>query len=95
MKTVNASEKAIALCSVKSRKTEDLTQQETSDLMAWCDAQSSDLWDGMKLQEILNVYRVSADYISWEAWAIEDCRAAYKAWNKAIVDPGNKLISRD
>jgi hypothetical protein len=30
-----------------------------------------------------------------EGWAEEDWRAAYAAWNRAVIDPGNKMRPRD
>lgn len=95
MKTVAADPRHIALCSVKAERAADLTREETRDLMSWCDYQTEDLWSNMSLQEILNVYRASAEYTTWEAWADEDWRAAYKAWNGAVIDPGNKMKPRD
>lgn len=88
---ITVSPKALALCSVKSAKASDLTRDEAADLMAWCDCQTEDLWDGMTLQEILNVYRASAEYVTWEDWAMDDRRAAHKAWNAAVIAPGNKM----
>ena len=62
--------------------------------MHWCDCQSESLWAAMSLQEILNVYRASAEYVTWEGWASEDWKAAHAAWNRAIIDPENKMIPR-
>jgi hypothetical protein len=49
----------------------------------------------MSLQEILNVYRATAEYDTFEGWAEEDWRAAYAAWNRAVIKPGNKMQPRD
>ncbi len=94
-KTVAVDPKTLSLCAVKADKAENLTRDETAALMAWCDCQSEDLWEGMSLQEILNVYRATAEYISFEAWADDDWRAAYKAWNSAVIDKGNKMKPRE
>jgi hypothetical protein len=93
-KTVKVDPKHLALCAVKADRAENLTREEAQILMNWCDHQSEDLWDGLSLQEILNVYRASAEMVDWEGWASEDWRAAYKAWNSAVIDPGNKMRPR-
>lgn len=94
-KTVKVDAKALALCAVKAERAEDLTLEEIDALVGWCDCQNADLWDGMGLQEILNVYRATAEYVTFEAWADEDWRAAYKAWNAAVIKPGNKMKPRN
>jgi len=83
--------KFLQLCTVKSEKAQDLTRDEICALMGWCDCQEDALWDSMSLQEILNVYRVSAEWDTWEGWASEDVKAAHKAWNRAVIWPGNKM----
>ena len=80
----------LALCAVKAAHAEDLTREEIASLMNWCDYQQEDLWDGMNLQEILNVYRVSAEWENFESWAIEQGDVARKAWN-GVVRPINRL----
>lgn len=94
MKTIKVVAKVLSLCAVKVEHAADLSREEIQALMYWCDHQSEILWDGMSLQEILNVYRVSAEYVSWEDWAQEDWKKAYKAWNSAVIDPGNKMMPR-
>lgn len=90
-KSIEVAPAIIALCSVKAKLASDLTRTETADLMAWCDYQTESLWDDMSLQEILNVYRVSAEWETWESWAQEDRKAAHKAWNRAIIGHGNRM----
>jgi len=92
VKTVDASERHMELCNIKARMATELTREETQDLMSWCDCQTEDLWDGMTLQEILNVYRVSAEFVTWEDWASDDRKAAHKAWNSAVIDAGNRMV---
>lgn len=75
-------------------RAENLTRDETATLMAWCDLQTESLWDKMSLQEILNVYRATSEWTTFEAWAEEDWRAAYAAWNRAVIDTGNKMRPR-
>jgi hypothetical protein len=82
------------MASIKTKRAGNLTRDETTTLMAWCDCQTESLWDGMSLQEILNVYHATSEWTSFEAWAEEDWRAAYKAWNRAIIAPGNKMQPR-
>lgn len=90
--TIEVSDKALALCSIKARAVAELTREETQDLMSWCDFQTEDLWEGMTMQEILNVYRVSAEYVTWEDWADEDRKAAHKAWNRSVFSADNKMV---
>lgn len=93
-KSISVAEGVLALCSVKARIAGKLTLDEAADLATWCNCQRADLWEDMTLQECLNVHRVSAEWETWESWAEEDWRAAYAAWNRAVVDPGNKMVSR-
>lgn len=94
MKTIKVTPKALALIDVKSERASDLTREENASLMRWCDCQQESLWDGMSLQEILNVYRVSAEWDTFEGWAEEDWKSAYHAWNSAVIDPGNFMLDR-
>lgn len=75
---------------VMSAKASDLVRDEIQTLMNWCDWQREDLWDGMSLQEILNVYRVSGAWVSFEAWAEEEGDVARFAWNR-VTHPHNHL----
>lgn len=93
-KIVVVEPKVIELCAVKAAFATDLTFEEIEALVNWCNCQQSDLWDGMSLQEILNVYRATAEWYTFEAWAEEDWEAAYAAWNAAVIDDGNKLMPR-
>jgi hypothetical protein len=93
-KSISVEPQVLALCSVKAALASALTRQEIADLMSWCDCQEEALWDDMTLQEILNVYRVSAEWDTWQGWAEEDRKAAHAAWNRAVVDPGNRMMPR-
>jgi hypothetical protein len=90
-RTIKLTEKQLQHSSVKAERVEDLTIDECRDLLNWCDWQSSDLWDGMTLQEILNVYRVSVEWDTWEGWAEENRPAAHAAWNSAVISLGNRM----
>jgi hypothetical protein len=92
LKTIAVPPSVLALCAVKSARAADLTREETAALMGWCDWQREDLWENMSLQEILNVYRATAEYDSFEGWAEEDCAAAHAAWNAAVIDPSNRMV---
>jgi hypothetical protein len=94
MKTIKVKPKVLALCAVKAERASDLTREETESLMRWCDCQQESLWDGMSLQEILNVYRVSAEWDRFEDWTEADWKSAYLAWNSAVIDPGNQMLFR-
>jgi hypothetical protein len=94
MKTIKVTPKALALIDVKSENASDLTREETASLMCWCDCQQESLWDGMSLQEILNVYRVSAEWDRFEDWTEADWKSAYRAWNSAVIDPDNQMLFR-
>ena len=91
LNTVKVKPEVIALCSVKAERAEDLTSEEVKNLIHWCDWQTESLWDGMNLQEILNVYRVSAEWEDFESWTQEEGDIARKAWN-SVVRPENRLI---
>lgn len=90
-KSIEVEPKALEHCAVKAKLAADLTIEEAGALAHWAEAQSSYLWDGMSLQEVLNVYRVSAEWITWEGWAEEDREAAHAAWNRAVIAPGNRM----
>jgi hypothetical protein len=92
-KTIPVASNVLALCSVQSNLAADLTRNETLDLMSWCDCQQEDLWENMSLQEILNVYRATAEYETFEAWAEDDRKIAHAAWNRAVIDPGNRMVA--
>lgn len=91
-KYIDVSPEALATLFVKSRKAEDLTLEEAEALINWCNCQTADLWDSMTLQECLNVYRVSAEWDTWEGWSEEERAEAHKAWNRAVIDPANKMM---
>jgi hypothetical protein len=90
-KTVPVPAKVLQHCAVKAKRAADMTREEVTSLMSWCDCQREDLWDNMSLQEILNVYRATAAWMTFEAWAEEDRPAAHAAWNAAVIAPGNKM----
>jgi len=91
IKSICVKPKALALCFVKARLAADLTREETQSLMHWCDSQTEALWDNMSLQEILNVYRISAESVTWEMWAEDEPENARVAWNRAVISPGNRM----
>lgn len=93
IKTVEPTAEGKRWCNLPALATE-MTREEIVVLMGWCDWQEEDLWNDMSLQEILNVYRVSAEWENWESWAQEDWKAAYRAWNHAVINPGNKMRPR-
>lgn len=72
-----------------------LLREETQRLMDWCDFQSESLWEGMTLQDILNVWHVSCDWDSFEGWASEEGDVARKAWNSVVSDPEHHLELHD
>lgn len=92
MKTIDVTDKALALCAVKARTATELTRDDIKALTYWCDCQTEALWDGMTLQEILNVYRVSAEWTTWEDWSEEQRQAAVRGWNRA-VGANNKMTA--
>ena len=95
IKVVQVKDTVLALCAVKAAHVDQLTIEECEALVNWCSHQQSDLWEDMSLQEILNVYRATAEWDTFEAWAQEDREAACAAWNAAVIDEGNKLEPRD
>jgi hypothetical protein len=89
--SVTVSIGTLALCEIKSRYAHQMTRDEMQALSNWCDWQDESLWDDMELQEILNVYRVSAKYVTWQGWVEESPRAAKRAWNQAIYNNHNLM----
>jgi len=71
-----------------------LNREQAATLMGWCDCQSESLWDGMTLQEILHVYHVSIEHLTFEDWAEECGDVARHAWN-AVTKPENWLVLGD
>lgn len=68
-----------------------LSLEDVARLVNWCSWQSSDLWEGMTLQDILNVYHASRDWDTFEGWTEEEGDVARIAWNKAVKDTGHHL----
>jgi hypothetical protein len=93
-KTIKVAPEVLKFCGVKASKAADLTLEDAEHLMNWCNCQTASLWDNMSLQEILNIYRSTAEYETFEGWADEDWKSAYKAWNRAVINPGNKMRPR-
>lgn len=93
-KGVQVLDKVLKHCAVKAMYADQLKFEEIEALVIWCNSQSSDLWEDMSLQEILNVYRVTAEWFNFETWAAEDWEAAYAAWNAAVIDEGNQMTPR-
>lgn len=93
-KGVQISDKVLEHCAVKAMYADQLKFEELQALVNWCNCQSSDLWEDMSLQEILNVYRTTAEWDTFEAWASADWEAAYAAWNAAVIDEGNQMTPR-
>lgn len=87
-------DKLLKTLSVKAVYAADLTVEEMINLASWCEGQSSDLWDGLSLQEVLNVYRVSAEWINFELWTQDEGDIARRAWNR-VVRPDNHLETAD
>jgi hypothetical protein len=80
---------------ITSKKAADLSREECQTLMNWCDWQREDLWSGMSLQDILNVYHVSSEWDTFEAWSEEEGDVARHAWNSVVENKGHHLILRD
>lgn len=91
IKIVQVEDKVIALCTVKAAHVHHLTIEEVESLSNWCGHQTAELWEGLTLQEILNVYRASAEWDTWEGWVEEDWEAAYDAWDACIDRPEHKM----
>lgn len=63
-----------------------LSVEKAQTLVNWCDCQSSHLWDGLGLADILKIYHASIDWITFEAWVEKEGDAARKAWNAVMPD---------
>lgn len=89
-KTVALTETQAAGLPVKAEVVADLTLEDCRMLARWADYQASALWDGLTLQEILNVYRASWEWDTWQGWAEEEPDAARDGWNSAVA-PINQM----
>lgn len=78
------------LGAVKKRLAEDLTMGDVQILVNWTNWQASSLYEELTLQEVLNVYRVSSDWVTWQAWAEDDVKAACKAWNGVTLPENHR-----
>lgn len=58
--------------------------EEISLLIEWTEYQDSRLFDGLTLQELLNLYRISAEHGDIDAWFEEDPEAALIGYNSAV-----------
>lgn len=79
---------------IKQTDAAKLTREDTQTLMGWCDHQHGSLWDDMTLQDILNVYHVSHEWLTFEDWAEEEGDVARQAWNRVVSDPNHHLVLR-
>lgn len=77
---------------IKSKVVGGLTLDDMRVLLNWCGWQDESLWDGMSLQEILNVYHVSNKWDTWELWAQAEGDIAREAWNAVVATHGNKMV---
>lgn len=84
MKTVKVNEDDLIHCFIKSAKAQDMSKEETDHLICWCDRQTESFWEYLTLQEILNVYRASAKWDTFEAWVQEEPDLALAAYNKVV-----------
>lgn len=75
---------------VKEMRADRLTLDQIEHLVHWCGMQDGNLWEGMTLQEIVNVYRISAEYENFESFAEQEGDNARKKWN-AVVRTHNQL----
>ena len=69
---------------IKAKRAAQLSREEASQLMSWCDWQIEALWDDLNLQQILNVYHASAEYEDAQSWLEEEPEKAVKGFNKAV-----------
>lgn len=79
------------LSAFKQRNANKLTKEEMRRLANWCDCQCEELWEGMSQQDILNVYHVSVEWMTFEDWFNEEQENALAAWNSAVQDKNNHL----
>jgi hypothetical protein len=91
LKTVEVEPEVLGWCLIKAESVLDMTFDDLKRLENWTASQQSSLWDNMSLQEILNVYRVSAAWDDWEDWYDEEPNRAKMAWNEAVINPDNKM----
>ena len=56
---------------------------ELRDAASWCGFERESVWDSMTAEQILTVYRLSADWISLSGWAEEDPTSFREAFRGA------------
>lgn len=69
---------------VKKSDASKLTLDEIEHIVHWCGFQDGNLWEGMTLQEILNVYRISGEFDSFECMAEQEGDGARRKWNNVV-----------
>lgn len=78
------------MAEIETQSADYLSRDDARALLNWTDCQGESLFADLTLQECLNVYHASSEYITFSDWLIEDEAAAVKAYNRA-VKPHNKL----
>jgi len=68
-----------------------LSRDEVQRLMGWCDRQRESLWDGMTLQDILNVWHISCQWDNFESWSEDEGDVARLCWNAVVKDKQQHL----
>lgn len=76
---------------IKAKKTGDMSLEDMAILVSWCECQDADLWEGMRAQDILNVYHVSHEWDTFDGWVEEEGNMARKAWNSVVKDKDHHL----
>lgn len=76
---------------VRAVRAGDLGRDDIAILTNWCNHQREALWQGMNLQEILNVYRLSAEYDNFEQFIEDVGNVARREWNRGVRQQ-NKLL---
>lgn len=70
----------------------ELLFQEIAILFEWAEEQDSEFFIDLSLQEVLNVYRVSADYEDFEEFLDLNPEKAVVAYNSA-VNEDNQMVA--
>ena len=91
MNFIELTEKQTANLDFEIKDASELLYQEIAIIFEWAEEQDSDFFVDLSLQEVLNVYRVSADYEDFEEFLEMNSEKAVEAYNSAVAED-NRIV---
>lgn len=70
----------------------ELTIEEVTRLTTWINNQASWIFEDATLQDALNVYHVSREWLDFEWWLDEEPENAMMAWNSVVSSEVKKFL---